>query len=289
MEPAILSSRLATSLLVLGAVYLTPAYAASFQRTMTCTDSGPYACEPGEEPEPVMWSRLNVAYRVNNTGTENVGDADPGLSDELLFAVTTSFEKWNEVDCSEMFLEYGGETDVSEAEFNQQSGGNVNLVVWRDQNWETIASPQTFALTSVSYNPNTGVIADADIEINAEMYEISTADPVEANHVDLRNTLVHEVGHFIGLDHSSVVPATMYANADIGETEKRTLHEDDIEGICAIYPPGSNDGGGGSGGGGGGSYGGACCATTGSPSPTPLGWLGIAAGLLVVARLRRRA
>lgn len=290
MELPISNLRLATCLLVLGAICLTPAWAASFQRTMTCTESGPYACDPGEQPKPVMWRRLDVAYKVNNTGTENVGDTDPGLSDDLLVAVTTSFETWNEVDCTAMHLEYAGETDTSNAEFNQSRGAeNVNLVVWRDNNWEAVASAQTFALTSVSYNPNTGQIADADIEINAEMYPISTTDPVEANHVDLRNTLVHEVGHFIGLDHSSVVPATMYANADVGETDKRTLHEDDIEGFCTIYPLGEDPGDDGDGDGdGGGSFGGACCATTGTPAPTPLAWLGIAAGLLVVVRLRRR-
>jgi hypothetical protein len=48
--------------------------------------------------------------------------------------------------------------------------------------------------------------------------------------------MVHEVGHFFGLAHSPGHPeATMWACADAGETMKRDLAEDDVEGICAIY------------------------------------------------------
>jgi hypothetical protein len=204
---------------------------------MTCTESGFYACSPNEVPRPVEWSRACVSYRINEVGTQNISDAEPGLSAELERAVTDSFDTWDDVECSRMELVYDGITELTAAEFNQRSGAqNLNLVVWRDENWGAVASRQTFALTSVSYNPNTGEIADADIEINAQWYPISTSDPVEDGHIDLRNTLVHEVGHFVGLDHTAVREATMYASADIGETNKRTLHEDDIEGICHIYP-----------------------------------------------------
>jgi MYXO-CTERM domain-containing protein len=266
--------------------------AIAYQQTMTCTESGIYACDPGESPKPVEWPRACVSYRINEVGTDNISDADPGLSRALERAVTDSFDTWNDVDCSRMDLVYGGITEVTAAEFNQRSNAsNLNLVVWRDDGWEQVASRQTFALTSVSYNPNTGEIADADIEINAQYYPVSTTDPVENGHIDLRNTLVHEVGHFIGLDHTSVEPATMYASADIGEIDKRTLHEDDIEGICHIYPaspgqmsgcedpapenPDPPDNGG-------------CCATTNAPAPGALNWLFAAAGFLALVGVRRR-
>jgi MYXO-CTERM domain-containing protein len=260
---------------------------------MTCTESGIYACERNEVPKPVQWPRACVGYEINEVGTQNVSDAEPGLSAELERAVTDSFAAWDEVECSRMQLTDRGLTDLSAAEFNQQSDArNSNLVVWRDENWNSVASRQTFALTSVSYNPNTGEIADADIEINAQYYPISTTDPVEANHIDLRNTLVHEVGHFIGLDHTSVERATMFASADIGEVDKRTLHPDDVDAICHVYPadqtqmlgcddpeppdtpPGDNGNG--------------CCATTQAPAPGTLNWLFLAAGFVALAGARRR-
>ncbi|QDG53030.1 matrixin family metalloprotease [Persicimonas caeni] len=262
---------------------------------MTCYETGPYACRTGETPKPVVWPYACQPYYVNEIGTSNA-DTPAGLSDDLLDAVKLSFEEWNQVGCSRMQMNFGGRTDVTEARFNQGPGAqNLNLVVWREENWNQVASNSTFALTSVSYNPNTGEIADADIEINAEIYTISVVDPVEANAVDLRNTLVHEIGHFIGLDHTPVEEATMYRSADIGETEKRTLHQDDIDGICHIYPASEigasacdeppedvrcvncddDDNGG-------------CCATTPAPAPTGLAWLIGAGGLLLAAGWRRR-
>ncbi len=56
---------------------------------------------------------------------------------------------------------------------------------------------------------------------------------------DVENTLTHEIGHFIGLDHVNDANATMYSRADIGETKKRSLAQDDIDGDCTIYPAGA--------------------------------------------------
>ncbi len=290
--------RLLIATFLLASLWLGPSHLSAFEQTMTCYETGPFACGPGETPKPVVWPYACQPYKVNEAGTSNT-DAPPGLSDALLEAVTISFDEWNNVDCSRMQMNFAGTTSENAAEFNQgQNAENVNLVVWRDENWGQVASTQTFALTSVSYNPNTGEIADADIELNAEIYKYSVTDPVEPSHVDLRNTLVHEIGHFVGLDHTGVREATMYASADIGETDKRTLHQDDIDGLCHIYPasePGASacdedppDTGGGGGGGGGGNEDGGCCATTPTPSPTGLGWLVAAAGLLGLVAVRRR-
>jgi MYXO-CTERM domain-containing protein len=69
--------------------------------------------------------------------------------------------------------------------------------------------------------------------------------------MDLRNTLTHEVGHLVGLAHvpDSQPAATMFARTTPGEIEKRSLSEDDIAGVCAIYPD-EGDGGCGCGSGG---------------------------------------
>ncbi len=70
--------------------------------------------------------------------------------------------------------------------------------------------------------------------------------------MDVQNTATHEAGHFLGLAHPcelNVDPmctahpeidrsVTMYPSASPGETSKRTLEADDINGICAIYPAG---------------------------------------------------
>jgi uncharacterized protein (TIGR03382 family) len=43
----------------------------------------------------------------------------------------------------------------------------------------------------------------------------------------------------IGIGHSEFPDATMYAMAERGSIEKRSLHPDDEDAICSIYPPGN--------------------------------------------------
>jgi MYXO-CTERM domain-containing protein len=58
---------------------------------------------------------------------------------------------------------------------------------------------------------------------------------------DLASIVTHEIGHFIGIGHSTVLDATMFAKADRRSVEKRTLEQDDRNAVCDIYPPGSLD------------------------------------------------
>lgn len=116
---------------------------------------------------------------------------------------------------------------------------------------------RVIALTTVSYVDGTGEIVDADIELNAWAgtgpsppgYYFTCVDPPAPTctapgdagciTMDVQNTVTHEAGHVLGLGHSTVSTATMYASAPIGETSKRTLAPDDVAGICAIYPAGA--------------------------------------------------
>lgn len=55
--------------------------------------------------------------------------------------------------------------------------------------------------------------------------------------VDLESVAVHEIGHLLGLGHSSVEESIMYPTISAG-TRRVQLHNDDIEGIQTLY--GSN-------------------------------------------------
>ncbi|KAL1079659.1 hypothetical protein V6Z11_D10G236500 [Gossypium hirsutum] len=52
--------------------------------------------------------------------------------------------------------------------------------------------------------------------------------------IDLESVTVHEIGHLLGLQHSLVPDAVMYAYFDSGIT-KRRLNRDDVHGIRALY------------------------------------------------------
>ncbi|KAL6325480.1 hypothetical protein AAG906_023325 [Vitis piasezkii] len=53
------------------------------------------------------------------------------------------------------------------------------------------------------------------------------------NAMDLETVALHEIGHLLGLGHSSVQNAIMFPSISSGVT--KGLHEDDIQGIRALY------------------------------------------------------
>lgn len=149
--------------------------------------------------------------------------------------------------------------------------------------WEhdsTIGAGGTIALTTVTFDPSTGEIFDADMELqdwngdpNAPTgwYFTCPGPPALACtgntndaalysesgciFMDIGNTVTHEAGHMLGLDHVCVPNVTgptaacpnggavMEPTAGLGDTDKRTLKPDDINGVCSIYPALSHLGG----------------------------------------------
>ncbi len=95
-------------------------------------------------------------------------------------------------------------------------------------------SSGTVAMTLVSANQVSGEIADADILLNAA-HQTFCAGNCAAKAYDLQNTLTHEAGHFLGLDHSALPEATMFGGAPPQELSKRDLDADDSTGICFSY------------------------------------------------------
>jgi hypothetical protein len=131
-------------------------------------------------------------------------------------------------------------------------------------------SANTLALTTTTLDTATGEIVDADVELNGWngntgapqdgsagwYYTCGTgttcADPPytqsSCTWTSVQNTMTHEVGHVIGLDHTCVgsypppynaCPASvMAATAAHGDLSRLTLGADDVNAICSIYPAG---------------------------------------------------
>jgi hypothetical protein len=134
------------------------------------------------------------------------------------------------------------------------SGGCDNLYDCFDENLKT----GVLATTTTTSNSRTGEIIDTDTEFNGAPHADGSqfvftaldgppcAGPTDTGCVqfDIQNTMTHEAGHTLGLDHTLDPRATMYATAPSGEVTKRVLGQDDVAGICAIYPKGSGSSGG---------------------------------------------
>lgn len=210
---------------------------AQFNQTMTCNQHGTSPCGAGERPLPVQWHQQEVKYQVNKRGSAALHPGNLEASDELMEAIWASFDVWNDVECSSFEMTYGGNTDYDEVGYDPDttSGADPNILLWHDSLWPH-PGYGAVALTTVTFRYSSGQILSADIEFNTADYPYTLDPQAEPGAIDFQNALTHEVGHFLGLDHSTVPESTMYPTAEPGETIKRQLHQVDIDGICSIYP-----------------------------------------------------
>lgn len=173
------------------------------------------------------WDHGCVSYYLHEQGSDDV----EGLAEKE--ALKASLAEWSAPTCSAMTMKYAGTTDYDIVGFIKEEDP-INLVLWHESDWPYPQRP--IAYTSVTYDPNTGVIMDADLELNGEDYAFTVDPKSEPFKIDIQNTVTHELGHALGLDHTTDPFSTMYLEAMPGETIKRTLEADDIAGLCALYP-----------------------------------------------------
>jgi hypothetical protein len=109
-------------------------------------------------------------------------------------------------------------------------------VVFREDEWPYLGAANAIGLTTTRFDTKTGELWDADVELNGATQSLSIGDPITGD--DLLSVLTHEAGHFLGLSHTFDGEATMRAVYDPSHDGDafRTLEDDDIQGICAIYP-----------------------------------------------------
>lgn len=228
---------LAASTLILSLAL--PAHA--FERTQTCYPPGDGrtpTCEDNATPLTIRWLGPCTTWRTHEH-----------FPDELLQPVKDSFETWNQVESSYFRTFYAGSTDQFGAAYDCQNegSGNENVVSVLEDWPSSVAGSNVVALTTVTYHVSTGTIVDADIRMNADHFEwqVVTHASQDESIVDIGNIMTHEIGHFLGLDHSidatyagelEAQEATMWAQTYPNEVKRRELDLDDILGVSAIYP-----------------------------------------------------
>jgi hypothetical protein len=192
-----------------------------------CFDTGAY----------LHWAQRCISFSVQKNGSP----ASDISYEEAHDAISGAFEIWLNSECGDgpPSLEAHPTEPVRcwKAEYNLD-GPNANVWMFRDDRWpyqdEEFGSADTLALTTVTFDPTSGEIYDADVEINAHDNRITVGDDRVVN--DLASIVTHEAGHVLGLSHSDIPSGTMYYAYLPTRTNLRSLHDDDLEGICAAYP-----------------------------------------------------
>ena len=191
---------------------------------------------------------------------------------------------------------------------NDPCRGAVGACAAKYNCWEHDATG-TIGLTTITYNPTTGEILDADIEFHgwdgntqANGYYLTCASSppcgnppfgqTSCTSVDVGTVALHEAGHVVGLDHTCAYPAphnsctadsVMQPIIPSSTATRRTLGADDVNGICTIYPRNAATLTCTSGGGGGGTTSSGGCSTAEGSA-----MLSLLAGGFALLRMRRR-
>ncbi len=254
-----------------------------------------YLCTQTDQGASLFWQQRDIVIHASEFPPAEVSLED--VSEAAAFGCA----QWSDVECSDLTLSVGSSTSDRRVGFDWRAGSdspeNVNLLVFRrgadgDPQDDWLHAGSALAITTVTFLRSTGRIVDADIEVNDAGFDFTACDPPACTpQQDLRNTLTHELGHVLGLDHPpSFQPgaesATMYASAPSGDLQKRDLSDDDVDGLCTLYPSDGPVG--------------FCGTVEVSPPPSirvrqagcaqapPGAPLGLGLGLLLLALVRRR-
>jgi len=219
--------------------------AAAYCLTTTCDpnveDCGLDSEECATRGQRLYWPVACSSYNLS-------ANASPGISyDAFSEVAAASFSAWTSVDCGggqppSILAKDLGPVEAGAVCYNQRNG-NTNVVFFQADKWPYAGGSKTIALTTVTFNTETGEIYDADMEINSAEMAITVGDTLVEN--DLQSIITHEAGHYFGLAHaggSLHKSSTMYETYAARSIALRTLEEDDAAGMCALYPPGRNAG-----------------------------------------------
>ena len=210
-----------------------PREASAFCRSTTCASDCPRnedGCKVAGKD--LYWRSFCVGFSLQKDGTSLIP------MDAVRAAVARSFVTWSDVPCDNgelATIAFSPAADVSchTAEYSPD-GPNANIILFQENRWDYSGPGNTLAKTTVSYDTDTGEILDADIELNQAYNELTTGDDNVV--YDLESIMTHEIGHFIGIDHSPDPEATMFLAYEEGDTYQRDLAPDDLAAACTIYP-----------------------------------------------------
>jgi hypothetical protein len=179
----------------------------------------------------VKWSIFNVGYYLDTNGWSGISNG----SDRQ--AIIAAFNDWQAVSCAKLKFNKLGDTTISNVLPTGADGNGKNELIWKEGYWPF--GNNVLGVTSPLYGFS-GTISEADIAFNGTI-KWNTSGSMWYS-TDVKSVGIHEIGHFFGLQHNLSFnendPPTMAPYAD-PYGKSATLHQDDKNAICYLYPASS--------------------------------------------------
>lgn len=160
------------------------------------------------KPKAISWpaSAFPIGYTIDRRFADAFGTA----------TVEKAFDAWAAVPAASISFKPAAVRDGIRA---AQDG--VNTLSMADG----LFANQGFIAVTTNWHDASGNISEADIQLDPS---------AGSGPYGVQATIEHEVGHFLGLDHSAVLSSVMYPY--VSRTSSTDLDSDDTTAIAALYP-----------------------------------------------------
>ncbi len=169
---------------------------------------------------------LPITYYVNQATIPGSLGTTAGVG-----AVEGGFATWASPSCTSWRT-----TDAGNTSTGANTSDRHNVIMWVTSWAPELGDVNSVIGVTTPVWTVGGYFIDADIQFNAQGFHWNTTGSGGGSYVDTQSIATHEEGHFLGLGHTPISSAIMYASYSGGL--KRTLASDDQSGVCTIYPSG---------------------------------------------------
>lgn len=178
--------------------------------------SGAFTLNSTTNPNLQGWASSDVQLLVNTANCPAGIDVAGIISDAAAV--------WNNVATSSIKVSYGGTTTSTTS--------SSPPTVYCETNFQSVVgADQDGVPGAAAVNGSTGQITQGIMYLNAST---GGANIANFDQTILKIILAHEIGHLLGLGHSTSTKALMYYDASAKTA--LNLSQDDIDGISYLYP-----------------------------------------------------
>ncbi|WFB06746.1 matrilysin family metalloendoprotease [Streptomyces sp. LX-29] len=165
------------------------------------------------------WTRTDLTFAFD-TGT------DDAAGNQEFDAVRNAFQTW------------AAAAPLTFTEVEKDQSPDI-LIGWRPAS-DTDLSMVGGTLAHADFPPACGVVTDGSLPkpVHFDDSEHNWSIGAAVNSFDVETVALHELGHILGLAHTSASGAVMLPVVSSNST-KRALTQDDIDGVRSLYPDGA--------------------------------------------------